>query len=261
MLGIGPNASGARRTARRRVDPAEISALPGMWSWHTVSEGAMVLDGSGNIETLLDRSGNGRHFGNAPSAQRPSVIADAILGKAAARFSGAQGLTYLADHPTGAYTNLFVFRSPASAAVQTIFGQTTTSNDNHRIYLDPTTLALRHQVQNAALVAGDNNASAGAVSADIFHVAIAAFDGAAGTVKSKRDAVAPTVLTRAGLSAIRNQTNYLGCGNLPAGVPSSVFRGDLAAIVILSTDVLAAAQSPVLATLRDYLALDFGLAA
>jgi hypothetical protein len=239
---------------------AAIPALPGIWSWHSVRQGAITLDANGNIDTLIDRTPNGRTIGGTPIGLHPAVVADAVNGKSAASFDGTDGLLYLSSHPTTAYSNLIVFRAPASTTDQTIFGQSTSVGINHRIWFQANSMALRHQAQNAALVSGDTNISAGNVVPDAWNVVVATFDGATGSVKVKLNDLPVVTATKAGLTAIQDIQNLLGCGNTPGGVPSSAFKGRLADLIVMSNDVLATPQASSLALLRKYFAAAYGLA-
>lgn len=237
-----------------------IPALPGVWSWHSMRAGNLALDTSGNIETVLDRTTGGRTLGGMPAALRPLYLPDGINGKGAARFDGGDAMSYQGAFPTTAYSKIVVFRPQAATTPQVLLGHTTTTGINHRLYLDANTLALRHQAQNATIVAGDTIANAGAVSPDVWHVGIATFDGATGGVKVKLDDGAPVLLVKAGLTAIQDLPSFVGCGNVPSGVPSSAFKGDIADVLVMSNDVLAAAQASSLALLRRYYASAYGLA-
>lgn len=261
MLGIGAGLTSWRRLAVEVDFQAAITGLPGYHSWHSMRPEWLTLDSNGKIETIADRSGNGRTFGGVASNIRPGYVSDVLNGKGVARFVGPMALQYQAAHPTAAFTNVVVFRPAAGVtALQTVLGQSTTSNINHRIYLDTTTLAPRHQVQNAAVTATGSNISAGAIAANSWNVAIASFDGAATTVRLKLNANAALQDVRAGLSAVQDIPAFLGAGNTPGGVPSSPFTGDIADVLVLSTDILAPAQAASLALLRQYLAKTYGLA-
>ncbi|WP_419900643.1 hypothetical protein [Roseomonas sp. USHLN139] len=230
----------------------DIPKLPGMWSWHSLQRRFVTLDSSSNIESVADRSGNGRTLGGVSAAARPAFVDEQINGRGVARFAGLQGLIYQGDHPTGAYTNILVVKPQASTTTGTIFGQTTSSNNNHRSYLDPNTLAFHHQAQNGVLAAGDANANAGVAAADEWHILISSFNGAANTVKAKVDAQAVAVVTKTGLTAINSLTNYYGCGNFPSGVPASGFKGDGAEMIVMSVDLLDPSQAETLAFLAGY---------
>lgn len=236
-----------------------IPALPGFHSWHSARAGALTLDGSGNIDSMLDRGSGGRTLGGVGAALRPVHVPDGINGKGSARFDGGDGFYYQGTFPIAAYSKIIVFRAQASTSGQVLMGHTTTSGINHRVYLDATTLALRHQVQNAAVVSGDTIANAGPVAPDVWHVAIATFDGTTGSVKVKLDDAAPAVLTKAGLTSIQDLLFFVGCGNMPSGIPSSALKGEIADIIVMANDVLATAQATSLALIRQYMAAAYRL--
>lgn len=238
---------------------AALPALPGFWSWHSARDGAMTLDGSGNIEALTDRTTGGRNLGGTTAGLHPAYVADAINGKGAAAFD-ADALLYQGNLPMAAYSKLVVFRAAASTGDQTIFGHSTTTNINNRIWMAGNSLALRHQVQNAALVSGDTNISGGNVAVDEWNIAIATFDGATGSVKIKLNDLPAVTAVKAGLTAVQDLQTFLGCGNTPGGVPSSPFKGRVADVIVMSNDILAPAQANSLAVVRKYLAAAYGLA-
>ena len=237
-----------------------LPAQSWLHSWHSMRTEFAMLDGNGRVSELRDRSGKGRHFVQTVPALRPLLQADAINGHAAAVFSN-HGLTYSGPFPTAAYTKAVVVYVPAntSTAGPTLIGHTTTTYINHRIYLEPQLGRARHQVQNGA--AAKANPLTGGFTLGTWHLVLATFDGATGTVKIKVDDNPAVTATDADLKTVQDLTFFLGYGNAPNGVPSGPLDGMVADVLIANVDVTKAGNEAAYGLIRDFASGVYGIAA
>ena len=84
-----------------RLIPA-LAPVPGMTYWLDASDLASLTKGGDNkVSQWSDRSGNSRHFAQATATLQPLYVPDALGGKPAVRFDGADDQLVFGsvDHP------------------------------------------------------------------------------------------------------------------------------------------------------------------
>jgi|GEM_PF-3228915 len=237
-----------------------LPAQPWLHSWHSMRPQFSRLDASGRVQELVDRSGKARSFLQATPALRPTLQENAINGHSAGVFFN-HGFNYNGPFPTGAYTKAVVIYVPANTATTapTVIGHSTTTDTNHRIYLEIAGGRARHQVQNGA--DAKPNPAAGGFDLGRWHLLLATFDGATGTVKMKIDDNPASVAVDADLKTVQDLPFFLGYGNLPAGAPSAPLDGMMADVMIANIDVTKAGNEAAYGLIREFASSVYGLAA
>ena len=97
----------------RRATTSNVPGIlsPALW---VRSDVGVTLDGSNNVQSWLDLSGNGNNVTQATAANRPPLVTNQINGWPSVRLNTSDGVTFL-NHPLGAVASNFTIWAVVSA--------------------------------------------------------------------------------------------------------------------------------------------------
>ena len=229
-----------------------IPELSGLLAWCPARLSAVTKDGSDKVSKLIDLSGNGNDFTQSTGDDQPLWQADQVNGHGALAFeaSAVEWMLWDGVMPTNAdFTKVVLFKNQsASGTIRHLLGNTGTHK--HTLYANSSN-GITHSV-------GSSTTAADAVVADQgldWTLAIASFDDSAETAKLSIDGGAPVTATTADSSTTQPQL-YMGVGNASLGAP---YDGQIALVMLFNIDLLDAANSEVLASVKSYVSDAFGL--
>lgn len=229
-----------------------IPALTGLLAWCPARLSGVVKDGSDKVSQLIDLSGNGNHFTQNTAADQPLWQAEQINGHGALAFeaSTVEWMLWGGTMPTNAdFTKVVLFKNQsADGTTRHLLGNTGTHKNT--LYANPSN-GVTHSV-------GSSGTNADAVVSDQgldWTLAIASFDDSAETAKLSIDGGSPVTATTAGSSTTQSSL-YMGVSNATLNSP---YDGQIALVMVFNIDLLDAANSEVLSSVKSYVSDAFGL--